>query len=458
MFLTYAMIWLIVLGISISLFKKAGGSLSILRPNLLSLVFYYSLFVSSFIGSLLIVTKTDQFYMMHKVPNDEYRLIGFILVCLVMVFLPLTVFVLQKLLGFNATKEFNQYFAKPVVLPFTKEKTEFYVLFAGLSTICLLAVAYTMLKLNAIPLLELIKGSNNAAQLRIEASRGFQGNVLIRNIFAIALTPILSIIAFIFAHKTREIKWVVLTVLLIGASFVITTYDLSKSPVFFYMLSMILTAIYIGFVRLSYKRILLIGIAGFVLLFGMYAALGANPSSFLSYNSGPIGRMFLSQIAPFYMHLQLFGNGFPFLEGSSFPGIINQMFDQVHARSGRVAMGYFYPEKVEAGTAGVLNTLFIGEAYANYSYPGVIMSILYMGMFLAIIYMIFLRLPKNPVFLGMFIYFTINIPRSVVGGFFDFIFNPLWIMISVFVFSVYFVIKVRIGVMDFLKNGKGAGQ
>jgi oligosaccharide repeat unit polymerase len=458
MFLTYTLIWLIVLGISITLFKKAGGSLSILRPNLLSLIFYYSLFVSSFVGSLLIVTKTDQFYMMHKVPNDEYRLIGFVLVSLVMVLLPLTVYMLQKLTGFRSEEEFNEYFKKPVVLPFEKEKTEFFILFSGLSAICLMAVAYTMLKLNTIPLFELLKGADNAAQLRIEASRGFQGNVLIRNIFAIALTPILSIIAFIYAHKSRELKWIILALLLIGASFVITTYDLAKSPVFFYMLSMILTAIYIGFVRLTYKRIALIGAAGFALLFGMYAALGANPSSFLSYNSGPIGRMFLSQIAPFYMHLQLFGNGFPFLEGSSFPGIINQMFDQVHARSGRVAMGYFYPEKVEEGTAGVLNTLFIGEAYANYSYLGVIMSIFYLGMFLAVIYMVFLRLPKNPVFLGMFIYFTINIPRSVVGGFFDFIFNPLWIMISVFVFSVYFVIRVRIGVMDFLKNGKGAGQ
>ncbi|MFC7373050.1 O-antigen polymerase [Fictibacillus iocasae] len=458
MLLTYMLIWLIVLGVSITLFKKAGGSLSVLRPNLLSLIFYYSLLVSSFVGSLFIVTKTDQFYMMHKVTDDKFRLIGFILVCTVMVVLPLTVYLIEKLVGFSAVKEFNEYFERPVELPFQKERTEFFLLFAGLSAICLMAVAYTMLKLNTIPLLELVKGSDNLGQLRIEASRGFQGNVLIRNIFAIALTPILSIIAFIYAYKSKELKWILLSLCLISASFVITTYDLSKSPVFFYMLSMILAAIYVGFIRLTYKRIALLGAAGFALLVGMYAALGADPSTFLSFNSGPVGRIFLSQIAPFFMHLQLFGNEFPLLNGSSFPGIINQMFDQVHARSGRVAMGYFYPDKVEAGTAGVLNTLFIGEAYANYSYPGVIMSILYLGLFLAVIYMIFLRLPKNPVFLGMFIYFTINIPRSVVGGFFDFIFNPLWIMISAFVFSVYLVVKVRLGIMDFLKNGKGAGQ
>ena len=59
------------------------------------------------------------------------------------------------------------------------------------------------------------------------------------------------------------------------------------------------------------------------------------------------------------------------------------------------------------------------------------------------LYIIFLRLPKTPVVIALFVYFTINIPRTLVGGVADFFFNPIWIIMTVvlgglFILEQYF--------------------
>ncbi|MBH0173803.1 oligosaccharide repeat unit polymerase [Fictibacillus sp. 23RED33] len=456
----FVLIWIAVLAASIMFFKYAAGTLSILKPNMLSISFYYSLLVSSFIGSIFIVTDTDHYYMIRKIKDEEVRIIGFFIICAVMFFLPLIMSIVSRLAGFKAEKEFENYLNAPVVLPFEGRKNEFTLLFSALSFICLLAVAYTMLKLDKIPLLELLKGSSNLGELRIEASRGFKGNVFIRNIFAIALTPVLSLVAYIYYVRTRAPHWHLLFLALFGASILIMTYDLAKSPVFFYFISFILLKIYVGTLRFNWKRVFLYGFLGSSLLILMYVFIqGANSlDAFLGYNKGPIGRLIFAQISPTYMHLDYFGDVVPYLYGQSFPGIISDLYNMDQVRSGRIAMMHFFPAKIEDGTGGVLNTLFVAEAFANYSYLGVFLSILYVGVLIQVLYICFLRLPKNPVFLSLFIYFTINIPRTLVGGFVDFIVNPIWLIVTAALLGSLFVVRLRLEATAFMKRKGEIGR
>ncbi|MBH0164068.1 oligosaccharide repeat unit polymerase [Fictibacillus sp. 7GRE50] len=423
-------IWLVTLIGSLYLFQKVSGSLSILRPNLVSIVYYYSLLISSFIGSLLIVLKLDHHYMINRLHDDNFRVIGFFLICYIMVAMPLAMLVVSKLLGFNAQQEFNDYLKKPVVETETGKK-EFFYLFSTLAMICLLAVAYTMLKLDKIPILAMFTGSEDLGKLRIEASRNFAGNTLFRNIFAIGFTPVLSLIAYIYFEKTKKLRWTILFGALFIASIVILTYDLQKAPIMFYFIMLILIRIYIGKTVLSWTKVAMLGSLSVGLLIVMYVFIQGvtNPSSFLSYQSGPIARLILAQIAPFYLHLDLFGEIQPFLSGRSLPNFLVSMYDMEHVRSARVVMEHYFPERVEEGIAGVLNTLYAGEAYANFGYNGIILGTLYVGFFIQVLYIGFIRLPKHPVIIVLFIFFTVNIPRVVVGGFADFLFNPFWIMI-----------------------------
>ncbi|MBG9657864.1 oligosaccharide repeat unit polymerase [Cytobacillus firmus] len=456
----YLLIWCIVLAASIYLFKQAGGSLSLLKPNMISIIFYYSFLISSFIGTLLIGMGVDDYYMINRLYFEESRQIGFYIICLVMFLFPLVMMLISKLSNFDAKEEFNAYLSKDISLPF-KEKNEFFLIFLMLSGISMLSILYTLWKAPVIPILEVALGNSeySPGELRIMAQREFGGNVLIRNIFAIALTPLLSLIAYVYAVRTGQVKWKLLYLSLFAGAILINIYDLAKSPVFFYLIMFLLLSLYIGVIRFTVRRLVLWGMLGAAALISMYIVIQGvtDIGSYLSYNSGPVGRLIFAQIAPTFLHFDLYGNILPFLNGKSLP-IITDLFDMDQVRSARVVMETVFPEKVEAGTAGVLNTLFIAEAYANFGYLGVIVSTIYIAALVQILYIVLIRLPKNPVFLCLFIYFTINIPRTLVGGFADFLFNPIWMLMTGLFVGILIFIRLRIYLTAFWLKKKSGNE
>ncbi|MCP1160522.1 O-antigen polymerase [Bacillus infantis] len=455
------LIWLTVTLISVSLFYRISGSLSLFKPNLNSLIFYYSLFVSCYIGSLLIALDIDHYYMINKLDHDAYRWIGFGAVSFVMIMLPLTMYVVSKLAGFDAKKEFNAYISKPIKIDSSGKKNEFYLIFLALSVICMLAVMYTLLKTVQVPLIELLKGNfSELGKLRIEAARNFSGNVYVRNIFAIALTPLLSLISYVYAAKTKQLKWIFLFMALFVFAVLISVYDLAKSPIIFYAIMFIFVRIYSGTLVLNRWKIYLYGISGGTLVILMYIFIQGvdDLGSYFSYSSGPIGRIILAQIAPTFLHLNIFGESIPFLNGSSLPSILIGWFDMEQVRSARLVMANAFPARVADGTGGVLNTLYIAEAYANFGYMGIFLGTLYVGIFVQLLYIVFIRLPKNPVLLCLFIYFSINIPRTLVGGFTDFLFNPIWIFITFLFAGILLFIKLREDLASFYLKRKSGNQ
>src|SRR5690606_1774785 len=267
--------------------------------------------------------------------------------------------------------------------------------------------------------------------LRIEASHGFTGNPIIRNVLALNLTPILSMITFIYAHKTSKLKWKILFSITFVCAVFMQIYTLAKGPIFFYLIMFIVLMIYMGILKLNWFKIGMAGILAVVGLVIMYVFIQGvtDVSQYFSYNTGPIGRLILLQIAPFYLHLEVFPLD---------PHIVIEQ-----SRSAAVVAKVIFEERVNAGTLGVLNTLFAGEAYAMFRYPGIIIGTIYIGVFIQLIYIIFTRLPKNPLFLALFVYFSVNIPRVVIGGFTDFLLNTLWIGLLIILLAPYVLLQLH---------------
>jgi hypothetical protein len=97
----------------------------------------------------------------------------------------------------------------------------------------------------------------------------------------------------------------------------------------------------------------------------------------------------------------------------------------------------FNPRGVEDGQGGVMNSIFIAEAWANFGVIGVLVSPFWVGFLIQSLYLFFLRKPKNPVYLAFFVSFSIG--GSVTGGFNDYIYNPgfmLMIIILLLIFSL----------------------
>jgi len=315
---------------------------------------------------------------------------------------------------------------------------KFFLLF--LSVISVLSVVYTFKSLGTVPIMSLIRGEGAKflAKLRIDSSRGFQGNVYLRNIFAITLAPILSYIAFAYYKMTKSKKDLIWFLIMFVAGVLISTYDLAKSPLVFYFFGFLLLKILIDG-EVSKKLFVFAGFAFFFVLIVAYVStMGVDIDKiytlFLSPNTGITGRILLSQSAGTFFSFDIFPSRHDFLGFSSFSNLISEIFAMPKSeRSARIIMSIIMPSAVEEGTAGVINSLFIGEAWANFSLAGVIFAPLWVGFVIQWSNILLLKAEKTPLFLALIVYLTLKWP--VTGGFNDFIYNA-GIVTMLFIFLV----------------------
>lgn len=102
-------------------------------------------------------------------------------------------------------------------------------------------------------------------------------------------------------------------------------------------------------------------------------------------------------------------------------------------RSARLIMEYVNPAGIEEGAAGVVNALFIGEAWANWGIVGILLSPIYVGFIIQTLYLFILSSPKTPFFIALFVFYSFN--SSITGGINDYIYNiQTMIMIGVILF------------------------
>lgn len=419
----------LVLVASTFLFKKAAGTLSLGKINMISYIFFYNIIIQSFIGVNLGILYLDNHYMLSKLQDFDLRLKVWLAVLYVMITLPLGMLLVNKIFNVQSSKLFQGYLKKPLQPVLSKKDSYVLFVFYGVAIISIGAVIYTYAHLDNIPLIALFTGADSIelAKLRINASRNFQGNEYIRNILGLGLAPILAYIAYAYYQLLRNSRSLVTFVVLFINAVLILSYNLAKAPVIIFIIGFVFIEVLIKG-KLKIIRIASYGLLVCILVLLMYRnIMGASVSTFFNYNSGPIGRLILSQIAPLYHHFYLFPSHCDFLWGKSFSQFILSIFGEEHIRSARIVMEYLNPDGVAGGTAGVACTLFIGEAYANFAVLGVLLSPFIVGIIIQLSFILLQKMPKNPIWVGLFCYMSYSWP--VTGGFVDFLYNPGLIII-----------------------------
>jgi oligosaccharide repeat unit polymerase len=435
--LLYLFVSFCVLIISTLLFKKAAGTLSPTKLNMVSYIFYFNIIIQSFIGVTLGILYLDNHYLINKLQDFDLRFNVWLSVLYVMIAMPLGMLLVNKIFHVQSAKLFDNYLKKPIQPVLSKKDSYVLLVFYGLSIISIGAVIYTYTHLNSIPLISLFTGAEpgELSQMRISVSRNFQGNVYIRNILGLGLAPVLAYVAYAYYklfHNSRSLT--TFAVLFINAVLILI-YNFEKAPVIMFLLGFIFIEVLIKG-RINIKKLISYGLIATVMVLLMYRyIMGVPVTAVFSYSSGPIGRVILSQIAPLYYHFHLFPSQFDFLWGRSFSPFILSFFGAEHVRSSRIVMEYINPAGVEAGTAGVANTLFIGEAYANFALYGLLLSPFIVGFIIQLSYILLQKLPKNPIWVGLFCYLSYSWP--VTGGFVDFLYNP----------GLIFIIFLLIGII-----------
>lgn len=432
---------LITLTLSYFLFRRAAGSLNPLKPNMISYIFYYNIILQTFIASLLVVLKADgDHYVIARVSEDA-RFYGWLAVSYMMIVMPIGMLLAKALFSKNTSIKARliNYTNHDVDISYIGYKPLKYSIWV-FTIISSFACLYVFYVIGYFPFFKIFNVSSLlASELRIQVGREFPGNVYIKNFFALVMMPILSYVWIFYYIRTKNALDLIMFVVSFILSLSILYYNFAKSPILTYILSFIFVYYYAkGTVNKTYALAGVIVVL--VLIFAFYSFSGLDNSDFLSYNSGPIGRVTLGQAAGLYMMLDIFPNDYNHIGLASTSNLLSNILGLDYIdRAARTAMIAFNPAGVAAGIAGVMNTIYLGEAWANFGLLGILLSPLWVGFIIQTLYIYFLKAPKSPLHLAFFVSFSLG--GSITGGINDYIYNPSVLLIILFFMAVYLLAK-----------------
>lgn len=406
----------------ISLFKISSGSLSITKLNVSSLSFY-TLLMYCFIGSCMIFLGFRDHYLVKKASEDAISKTSIALFYSYLA-LPLGMIIINRMMGIKKYNKFyNDYLERDIVDINTHQKS-IYSIIVALSFVGFLGLIYTFYKIGYIPIVKVITEKADTSVLRIQISRGFKGNQYIRNLLVLNMIPNLSYISYVYYRILHTKRWKYQFIFLLLLSIICKTLSFEKSPVIVYLFQFYLLEIFLGNIKSIKKPLFYMGVLVILFLFIYYATTNYSGELF-TLKSGPIPRLILTQIATCYLHFQAFPNIQAYLSGASFPTAISWIFntDQSWIRSGRVVMEIFNNSGVKEGTAGVMNSIYLAEAYANFGIIGILISPWLVAFIMSIVSNFILKQRKTPMNIVLYLIVTYTFSNLLIGGFVDFFYN-----------------------------------
>ena len=220
--------------ISITLFRYASGSLSLLKLNTVTYAMYFQVLTIGIVGPVLLVTDSLDFHYMAQHISKPVKFQAWAWSMYALIALPFSMTLINTILRIDIKSLLREYSVREISDSSQQDQIKFNI---SLAAISLLSLIYILYNSPSIPILELIQTGDfsSAAENRFESKYGFTGIVYLRSFFGLILIPCCSYYFYIVAYKSRLLRdW-----LLFGFQFVLTlallTYDLQKSPFAFYL-------------------------------------------------------------------------------------------------------------------------------------------------------------------------------------------------------------------------------
>jgi len=428
-----AFITLIIGILSVMLFRYAAGTLSLGKLNLVSYSFYL-IMLQAYMGCVLVSCGFDKHYTLDYLLDRYSIVVATNMLWILMLLMPLVMLAVYKVFRFDPRKEFSNYLNREIV---EKDDRLLFIVFAGTTVIQLVLLAILIRSIGYVPFLKIIHHEADfdfaTERIRIQGITAL-GSGLVTNLIVKLGIPLVSYIAFAYAFINKRARWIVLAVVSLCMGVVVKTLDFSKSPLAFYFLIFVFILIYSkkGGIKDRVVMIFIAAMAG--LLAAVYIVQGYS-GSFLDIYNGILGRTLFTQFGTLCYHFDLFPKVFPFLAGRSLSPTILKIIGidpALHLRSARLVMAYYGIEKVYDGKAGVMNTIYMGEAYANWGTYGAILAVIFVGIYIALFFVAFSRMRKTPLSIALYAFFTQTIGAMTQGGFTDFIYSSTIILVAAF--------------------------
>ena len=409
--------------LSTVLFQKAAGNLNPGKLNTISYV-YYIFMLQSFAGAALIFLGFDEHYTLSYLINrDRSCFITIVAIFSTSVMLPLFLLIFQKLFRVEVRSEYRNFLKSRVEI---KQSLILKICFSAVSLCAVLVLIGFFVKVGYIPLWKLIFPSDNfdSALERARISSIYFIHPYVTNILMMTVMPLLSYISFSYFIIQKTRYWGIMATVLFVAAVLVKTYKFEKSPLIFHLLVYILIYLYFkGGIKFVYMLLAGVIMGGIIIAF--YRATGFSGALADIYN-GPLGRTLFTEVGTLAYCFDMFPNIFPFLGGRSFTPTILKLIgmdSSKHLRSAELTMAFYGSERVYDGTAGVMNTLFIGEAYANWGMLGAVLSIVWVALVISLLFCLILKMRKTPGTIAFLAVVTMRIGSMLEGGFCDFVYS-----------------------------------
>ena len=219
--------------------------------------------------------------------------------------------------------------------------------------------------------------------------------------------------------------------------------SLTKSKAILFILSILMVRSWNSRIKFSAIFFKIVPFLFFLLVLAWFFLVKNTELDYLlsPFNTGLIGRIFVSEISSLYSHLSIFGDSVPHIGLSSLSSFLSRTLaiDSL-SRSGRIVLETISPSWVDQGFGGVYNTVFFGEAFANFGTVGLILSPL-------IVCIVYYLIVRASFFLGprlsiaFLVHTSFNV--SMMAGFNDYLWNPfLYVKLGLFL-MLSFLVKQR---------------
>ena len=220
------------------------------------------------------------------------------------------------------------------------------------------------------------------------------------------------------------------TLILMG---VLGTFSLQKSPLAESML--LLMFIYMLLRRPSARFLLILACCAVLIVVGLFFASGAI-SNMTEARYAFKDRMLYGEFGDLPYYFDFFSTKkAEFM--SILPPYIQTLFGQVLPSPSRLIIEYTKPEMVLQGRAGVANTIFIGEAYAVWGIPGIIIAPFIAAFHYLVVTYIFTSLKKNIFTIFVFGYLLNRLTTALFRSFSYFLLSSIQIVI---IAVIYFLV------------------
>jgi len=437
------LISIIIVLTSYFLFKSVAGSMALNRLNMISVIFYFYLVFVSYIGAVFIAKGFGSNPVLNNVKH-ETRLFGWIVVSYVMIAVPIGIRIVRWFFRIKHIENiYNKYVFGDIVPLMSKNDSYIKLSLFFLSFLCLLSTFYVIYFVGEIPQINFFSFTSQADALleRNKINRGFMGIYAIKSVFFEHLTPLLSLISYAYYRMTNSKKDKYWFYFMLFLTLFMLTFTLAKSPLIGYGIMFMILRVYIdGFIM--WKRFLfssLLGLGGIILMF-FVVARNADINIVLQML---FNRIFFNQISGTFLMLEIFPELYEHIGFSSISKPISDIFFGGYSDPAtRLAMKFAFPGASSEGLMNLLSTLFIGEAWANFGWLGLIISPVYVGVIIGVFYYLILTSRKTPIFLGFLAYFSFKV--NFASQFNQYIYNSVvFIIIFIFLFSFFYALLLK---------------